>query len=57
VEENRIEVTEDHLFQLTKGPVMLELYREEGRWLGNEPLGKGKLTITYGLKRQVTFGN
>ena len=55
MEEGRIAITEDHLANLTEGPVYLELYREQEQLVRNRAKGGGKLVITYALKRQFTL--
>lgn len=55
MEEGRIVITEDHLANLTDGPVYLELYREQEQLVRNKAKGGGKLVIAYALKRQLTL--
>jgi hypothetical protein len=56
-EEMRIEngiltITEEAFSRLTNGPVILEIYREEERPLRGNPKTDGKLSMTYGIKRE-----
>ncbi len=55
VEDGKIDITADHLANLTKGPVVLELYREQENPVGNNSKNRGKLTMTYSLKRQFVL--
>ncbi|HEV7331074.1 MAG TPA: hypothetical protein VGN63_08555 [Flavisolibacter sp.] len=55
VENGKIAITAEYLDKLTKGPVMLEIYREEEKPLNGESRHSGKLTITYSLKREFTL--
>ena len=52
IENGEIEIDETKLANLTKGPVNLEIYREEERAIGNGSKEGGRLLITYSLKRQ-----
>ena len=53
VENGKIEITEKLVANLTKGPVILEIYSEEERPFHPGPKSTGKLTITYGLRRHI----
>jgi hypothetical protein len=52
VEGGKLEITARHLANLTKGPVVLEIYSEDERALAKGPKNSGRFTLTYGLKRQ-----
>lgn len=51
IEDGRIQITEEHLRHLTKGPVTLEIYREEERPVKSNKTAYGKFTMSYGLRR------
>lgn len=55
VEKGVVEVTESHLANLTKGPVILEIYREEERPLTGKAGNWGKFMMTYGLRRHFNL--
>lgn len=55
VENGKFAVTAEHLANLTKGPVMLEIYREEEIPLDGESKHSGKLTLTYSIKREFVL--
>ncbi|MDQ3278391.1 MAG: hypothetical protein M3Q06_08690, partial [Bacteroidota bacterium] len=55
VENRKLTITGEHLANLTKGPVMLEIYREEETPLRNKLKTNGKLTLSYSLKRQFNL--
>ena len=54
--KGQVEIDESMLGNLSNGPLILELYREEQRRLKNTPGHGGRISITYGLKRDVIFG-
>lgn len=45
-------ISEEALRNVTSGPVTLYLFKEEERRLKNPPQSGGKLSITYGLRRE-----
>jgi hypothetical protein len=55
VEEGKLSISDEHLANLTDGPVYLEIYREQEQLVRNGARGGGKLVITYALKRQFNF--
>lgn len=52
IENGIINITEQQLANLTKGPVVLEIYKEEERPIRDTPAVDGKLSMTYGIKRE-----
>jgi hypothetical protein len=54
--KGQVEIDESMLRNLSNGPLILELYREELRRLKNTPGQGGRISITYGLKRDVILG-
>ena len=55
VEDGKIAITAEHLANLTKGPVLLEINRVVEKPLKGKSNKGGKLTITYSLKREFTM--
>lgn len=55
VENGKIAITAEYLDNLTKGPVLLEIHREDEQPLQGESRSSGKLIITYRLKREFTL--
>lgn len=55
VEDGRVSISDEHLANLTEGPVYLEIYKEQEQLVRNGAKGGGKLVITYALKRQFNF--
>ena len=56
VVKGQVDIDESMLRNLSNGPLILELYREEQRRLKNTPGHGGRISITYGLKRDVILG-
>lgn len=52
ITKGEIKVDEKMLNALTTGPVALEIYKEETRPLRERSRAGGRISITYGLKRQ-----
>ncbi len=55
VQNGNVDITEEFLANLTKGPVTLEIYREEERPVRGNAVNRGMFTMTYGLKREFTL--
>lgn len=55
IEEGIVEITKEFLRLLTKGPVTLEIYREEERPVKRGSKHSGKFTLTYGLRRHFNL--
>lgn len=55
VEDGIISITEEQLQNIKKGPVALEIYREEEREVGTPSKSIGKFKMIYSLKRDFTF--
>lgn len=55
VEGGMLEITEEYLSNLTKGPVTLEIYREEERPVKESESHYGKFIMNYGLRRQFNL--
>jgi len=55
VKNGQVEITQSILDQLSYGPVSFELYKEEERPIKNASKEGGIISITYGLKRQITL--
>ena len=56
VANGKIDIDSHILSSIKKGPVVLQLYTEQESPLKQTPLG-GKISITYGLKRQFELTN
>jgi hypothetical protein len=52
VKNGRLIISAGRLSALTNGPINLQFYKEQERPLKNSTAEGGKLTITYGLKRE-----
>lgn len=57
IENGEIFFDEDKLAKLSKGPVMLEIYKEEVKPLRNASREGGRILITYGIRREFEFVN
>lgn len=55
VKNGRIHLSELDMENLSNGPIVLELIRQESRWLGNAPKEGGRIHINYGLKREFVL--
>ena len=55
VRNGRLVISRSELDSLVNGPVHLELYREEERFLKNATKEGGKFSISYGLKRDFNL--
>jgi hypothetical protein len=54
-ENGVVEVTEQHLSNLTKGPIVLEIYQEVERNISGNRQQTGRFSLTYGLRRQLSL--
>jgi hypothetical protein len=54
-ENGVVEVTEQHLSNLTKGPIVLEIYQEVERNISGNGHQTGRFSLTYGLRRQLSL--
>ncbi|MBL7738017.1 MAG: hypothetical protein JNK14_02275 [Chitinophagaceae bacterium] len=52
VENGRIHISKEALSRLTSGPVHLQLSREDEKWVKNGTREGGRLSVSYGLKRE-----
>lgn len=52
-----VNVTEEQLTNLANGPVTLEIYKEDEKPLTNGSEGRGKISITYAIRRQFELIN
>lgn len=52
VENGNIKITKSMLDKLTVGPVILELYKEDEKSIGKVRGERGRLWISYGLRRE-----
>ena len=57
VVNGKIDIDEHILRNVRKGPVVLQLYTEQELPLKQRPVAGGKISITYGLKRQFQLTN
>ncbi len=51
-QKGQLNITKEHLANLTKGPVVLEIYQEVEKAIEGSRRYTGKLSLTYGLKRE-----
>lgn len=52
IENGIVNITEQELAKLSNGPVILEIYREEEKPIQGSSGKSGKLSMTYGIKRE-----
>jgi hypothetical protein len=55
VENGLIEVTSELLANLTAGPATLEIFQEEEKPVSGGAKKRGKLMLTYGLRREINL--
>jgi hypothetical protein len=55
VENGEVKIDAAMLANLTKGPTVLQIYREEQRPFENGGTATGRLTTTYGIKREFVL--
>ena len=55
VRKGKIDIGAEELVNLAKGPITLEIYKEEEKPLKNVSTEGGRLSIRYSLRRQFTF--
>lgn len=55
IEGGIVQITEEFLRHLTKGPVTMEIYREEEWLVRGGSTSSGKFSMTYGLRRHFNL--
>ncbi|MEI9943608.1 MAG: hypothetical protein WDN26_05250 [Chitinophagaceae bacterium] len=55
IPDGTVLITKADLNDLKNGPIHLEIIREEDKWLGKSTKEGGKLSLSYGLKREFVL--
>lgn len=55
VKNGHIHISDLDMDNLSNGPIVLELIRQENRWMDQAPKEGGRIQISYGLKREFVL--